>query len=275
MFKNYLKFTIRNFLKRKSYSLINVIGLAVGIASFILIALYIIDEISYDRYHKNADNTFRLVQVGDFGGVVENSSSAPFPVAPTLLADYPHYIKSITRVFNFQNPRTHVECGENDFNEKGLFYVDSTFFEIFDVEFVTGNPKKALNSINSAVITESIARKYFDAENPIGKSLKLEEGITIRVNGVIKDTPPRSHFKYNILVSLSTVKHVYGGHYPKSWVWNPCWTYILLKNGVAKDDLEIHFPEYIDKYFYDAEKDKNSLYLQALTDIHLNHGIIS
>ena len=143
MFKSYLKIAFRNLYKHKLYTLINIAGLAIGIASFILIWLYILDELSFDRYHKNAGNIYRLVNVYDFDGVGENSASCPFPVAWTLKNEYPGMIKNVTRVFNRQAPRTLIRNGENVFNERRFFFGDSTFFEIFDSEFISGNQDKA------------------------------------------------------------------------------------------------------------------------------------
>jgi len=166
MIRHYFRATLRNFTIRKTYSLINIFGLAIGIASFLIIYLFISDELSYDRYHKKAKNIYRLVNVYDFEGVGENSASAPFPVAFTLKDEYPDMIKNVTRLFNFQAPRSFVEYEEKKFNEKYFFYADSTFFDIFDYTFVKGNPETALDENGAVVITESIAKKYFGKEAP-------------------------------------------------------------------------------------------------------------
>ncbi|OQX80969.1 MAG: hypothetical protein B6D61_01255 [Bacteroidetes bacterium 4484_249] len=269
MIRNYIKVTFRNIAKRKTYSIINILGLSTGIASFLIIYLFISDEISYDRYHKNANNIYRLVNVYDFEGVGENSASSPFPVAFTLKNDYPDMIKNVVRLFNFQAPRSFVEYGEKKFNEKHFFFADSTFFSIFDYEFVKGNRETALNENGSVVITESIAKKYFGKENPIGKNIRFEQNTNLQVTGVIKDVPEQSHFTFNFIGSMSTLRTRYGGRLPQTWVWNPCWTYILLDDNVDPKSLEAKFPEFIQSYFYDAEKDNVTLYLQPLTEIHL------
>jgi len=268
MWWNYLKIALRNLEKHKLYTSINVAGLAIGMASFILIWLYIFDELSFDRYHKNAKNIYRLVNVYDFDGVGENSASCPFPVAWTLKHDYPGMIKNVTRVFNRQAPRTLIEHGDKVFNERRFFFADSTFFEIFDYEFIYGNPESAIDEINSVVITQSTANKYFNGENPIGKTLRFEKFVDLKITGVIKDVPHNSHFQFDFIASLSTVKKFYGGQLPNTWVWNPCWTYLLLEQGAAKR-LEEDFPAFVEKYFYDAEKENVSMYLQPLVDIHL------
>jgi len=244
-------------------------GLAIGITSFLLIFLYITDELSYDRYHSQADRIHRIVNVYDFGGVGENSASSPFPVAFTLKNDYPEMIENIVRIYNFQAPRSFVEYEENKFNERKFFFADSTFFNIFDYQFVSGNPLTALNEQFSVVITESAANRYFGKDDPMGKVIKFEKQLNLKVSGVIKDIPVQSHFQFDFMASLSSVRNVYGGHLPKTWVWNPCWTYVLLNEKTNPENLDAVFPDFIENYFYDAEKDNVSLYLQPLTDIHL------
>jgi len=269
MFKNYLKSSIRNLVKRKTYSLINVLGLSAGVASFLIIYLFITDELSYDRYHEKTDRIYRLVNVYDFEGVGENSASAPFPVAFTLKQEYPEMIENVVRVFNFQAPRSFVEYEEHKFNERNFFFVDSTFFNIFYYNFILGNPETALDEMNSVVMTESAAARYFGTEDPMGKSIRFETNLQLKVTGIIEDVPDQSHFRFDFLGSMSSLRKVFGGNLPKTWVWNPCWTYILLNKNVNPEQLETHFPEFIEKYFYDAEKDNISMYLQSLKDIHL------
>ena len=268
MFKNSLKIAIRNLVKRKFYSLINISGLAIGLASFIIIMLYIIDELSYDRYNKNAENIYRLVNVYDFNGVGENSASSPFPVAFTMKDEYPGMIKNVVRIFNFQAPRMLIEIGDKRYNERRFFFADSTFFNIFDHEFIHGDPKTVLNESYSVVLTESAAKKYFGDDDPMNKTIKFEKQFDLKITGVIKDVPAQSHFNFDFIASMSSVSRMFGGRLPQTWVWNPCWTYLLLEDGAAPV-LEKKFPDFINKYFNDAEKENISLYLQSLTDIHL------
>ncbi len=273
MLKNYLIFTLRNLLKHKTHAIINILGLAIGIACFLIIYLYITDELSYDRHHKNSKNIYRLVNVYDFDGVGENSASSPFPVAFTLMNDYPDMVKNTVRLFNFQAPRSFVQYEENKFNEKHFFFADSTFFDIFDYKFVSGNPETALDEMNAVVITESTSKRYFGEKNPIGQNIKFETNLILQVTGVIKDVPYQSHLTFDFIGSISSLRSVYGGKLPQTWVWNPCWTYLELNDKVDPVALESEFPDYIQKYFFDAEKDNISLYLQPLTDIHLKSDL--
>ena len=269
MIFNYFKIAFRNLVKHKFYAIINIAGLAIGIASFILIWLYILDELSYDKYHKQSDNIFRIVNVYDFEGVGENSASSPFPLAWTLKNEYPNIVKNVTRVFNRQAPTTLIEFEEKSYNERRFFFADSSFFQVFDYEFIQGNPKTCLDEINSVVITKSTAKKYFGDENPMGKTFRFEQKLDLKVTAVIEDVPHNSHFHFDMIASIATAKQIYGGQLPKTWVWNPCWTYIVVDRQNVKS-LEKLFPVFIQKYFYDAEKDNVSLYLQPLVDIHLN-----
>jgi putative ABC transport system permease protein len=266
---HFFRTAIRYLIKRRTYSLINVIGLAIGISSFILIMIYVMDELGYDRYHERSDDIYRIAQLYDFEGVGENSASLPFPVAFTLKNDFPGLVENICRLFNFQAPRSLVEYGEQKFNERRFFFADSTFFEIFKHKFIQGDPATALDEINAVVITKSMAMKYFGDEDPMGKILEFEEVAPLKVSGVIEDVPTQSHYIFDFIGSMSSVKAAYGGRLPQTWVWNPCWTYMLLAEGATPDMLEKEFPGFVEKYFYDAEKDNVTLYLQSLTSIHL------
>lgn len=174
MFVNFFVTLFRSFSKRKIYTLINLLGLAIGITSFILIMLYVTDELSYDRHYKNADRIERVCMIYDFGGVGENSASLPFPVAFTLKSEYPDMVREVVRIFNYQSDRFLVEYEEQKYSEGHGYFADSTFFKIFEQEFISGDPETALNEPNSVVITESTAKKYFKEQDPMGKILKLE-----------------------------------------------------------------------------------------------------
>jgi len=270
MLSGYLKILLRNFVKRKVYSVINIVGLAIGIASFIIIMLFVLDELSYDRHYANSNRIYRVCMIYDFGGVGENSASQPFPVAPALENDFGHMIETAVRVFNFQTKRNIVEYNDNRYTEKGFFFADSSFFDVFDHEFIMGDPETALNEPFSVVITRSVAQRYFGEENPLGKTMKFGRRVHLKVTGLIRDVPHQTHFHFDFIASMSTVKSLYRGQLPKTWIWNPCWTYIMLKPGIKPGQLEEQFPGFVKKYFYDAEKESITMYLQKLTRIHLH-----
>jgi putative ABC transport system permease protein len=272
MLHNYIKIALRNIFKHKGYSLINIIGLAVGLACCVLILLYVQDELSYDRYHEKADRIYRVIEEVRLEGVGEESSSMPFPTGETLPLEYPEVIEASIRFYNFQLPTMALEygtSGEKLFNEPRFFFVDPEVFQVFDFPLRDGDPETALAEPNTIVITESMAYKYFENENPLGKVLRLQGQVELRVTGVLHDIPLNSHFQFDFLASFPTLKRFYGGNLPRTWYWNPCWTYILLKEGASASDLQARFPGLVQKYFPDSIKDKVEIKLQPLTDIHL------
>jgi putative ABC transport system permease protein len=272
MFKNYFTIAYRNFTKESLYSFINVVGLATGIACSLLIFLYVSDELSYDRYHPQAERVYRVNEFFEAeDGSGERSSSIPFPMGEALMVDYPNMIKETVRFFDFQAPTLTVayEPAEKQFNERNFYFVDSTYYKVFDLQLIKGSPSSALNNPNSVILTETMAKKYFQDEEPVGKMLRVQGQADLLVTGVMKDMPSNSHFKADFLASFSTLRNFFGGQLPNNWYWNPCWTYVLLDDHISPADLEAKFPEFVQKHLPAFVKDDVYLKLQALTDIHL------
>ena len=272
MIKNYLKIALRNLMRNKFYSIINVFGLAIGIACFTLIVLFVRDELSYDSFHSKKDRIYRVCEELDVEeGQGENSSSQPFPVAQALMNDYPQLIEQTVRFFNFQEPSHTLQYKDTKINERKTFFADSSLFKVFDFPLVKGNPEKALSEINSIVLSQETARKYFGDEDPMGKILKFDGKIELMVSGIFEKLPSQSHIHFECLISFATLKKLLGQNINnKNWVWNPCWTYLLLKPGITPGELEKQFPDFIKKYFPDFIIPQARLYLQKLTDIHLS-----
>ena len=271
MVKNYLKIALRSFKQQKVYSTINILGLSIGITCSLLIYLYIQDELSYDSMHSKSDRTYRVSERFQSEGVGEHSASNPFGLGPAMVLEYPHLIEHSVRLFNFQAPSLSLsnESNQQEFNEGRLFLVDSTFFEVFDFELVVGNKETALDGPNSLLITESMASKYFGEENPLGKELKFQGTHTLLVKGILKDAPLNSHFQFDGLISFSTVKSILPASWLTRFYWNPCWTYLTLKDNHLKPDLEDQLPNFVQKYFPERKRDHVTLGLQPLRDIHL------
>jgi len=273
MLKNYFTIAWRNFSKQQFYSLINVLGLAVGLASVALIYLYIKHEQSYDRFNSKAE---RIYRVNEFfkgeNGTGERSSSIPFPMADALKIDYENLVEEAVRLYNFQSPILTVSYEPKDktFNERSFFFADSTFSRVFDLSMMAGDANTALNLTNSVILSESTAHKYFGSEPALGKLLLFQNQVDLVVTGVYKDFPDNAHFHPDFLASFSTLKSFYGGDYPGSWHWNPCWTYLLLKPGVDPQRIDARLPEFIKNHIQESFRDEVSLRLQALTDIHLH-----
>jgi len=271
MFKNILTVVLKRVLRFDTYALINIIGLAIGLASFIMITLYVFDEYSYDRYHTKADRIYRVTSVLDFNGVGEKSSSQPFPMAQALLENYPEYIESYVRFFNLQKNQFIIANKQKVFTETRFFYCDSNVFDVFDFKILKGNKDKVLINPFSIVITESMAKKYFEDTDPIGQTLLIDNYYKFEVTGVVKDVVQQSHFQFDFLASFSSLAFVVKNEKMlQSWVWNPCWTYLLLKKPESAAALEPKLGDFVSKYLMFEERQNYHLYLQALTDIHLN-----
>jgi len=276
-----LKFNIliafRNITRNLKYTIINIGGLAIGLICFIFIALFISDELKYDQFHEKSDRIYRVNRFYNSNDVQEDAATCSFPSGPTLQFDYPDMVEEVVRFFNGFARQRFIEYRRTEedvirFNETGFYLVDSTVFKVFSFNFLHGNPETALNRPNTVVISESTAQKYFGDEPALGKLLRMEETerLDFEVTGVIEDLPSQSHFKMDMLGSLSTMRQFFGnGQLPQTWVWNPCWTYVLLSEGTTQDDLEAIFPDFYLNHYPDLSEQDVTLYLQPLTDIHL------
>ncbi|WP_436517640.1 ABC transporter permease [Ekhidna sp. To15] len=271
MFKNYFKVTYRNFIKQKVYSALNVSGLAIGLACSILIFIYINDELSYDKFHSKSDRIYRVLEKFESEGVGEHSASLPFPTGPAFKNDFSRQVESSVRFFNFQSPSLALanKAADKGFNESNIFFADSTFFDVFDFELLSGNKETALDDPNSILITRSMAKKYFTDEDPMGKTLEFQGNQNLMVTGVLEDAPKNAHFAFDFIVSFSSLKSSFGGGYPTTWYWNPCWTYIVLEENTKPEEFTAQFPDFVQKYFPDFIKDDIELQLQPIEDIHL------
>lgn len=271
MIKNYLLTAVRNIYKQKLYSFINVIGLSVGITCTILILLYINDELSYDKHHSKSDRIYRVIEHIQ---PVEKSASLPFPVAEALKTDYSNYIEEYVRFFNLQASSLSIEYAPDNeakvqFNESRVFFADSTLLKVFDFQLKIGNPEQALNKPMLVLITESTAIKYFGNEDAIGKVLSFEGKHDITVSGILEDTPQNSHFKFDFIISFSSLNTIIETGIPTQWYWNPCWTYILFKENTNPETLQKLLPEFVSKNYPQPRAGNTSLYIQPLEDIHL------
>ena len=238
MFKNYLKIAFRNLIRFRVYSLINVLGLAIGIAACILILLFVRDELSYDKFNEKADRIYRVHTIGKLLGNELNMAVSPAPLGETMVTDFPEVINSARLVYN---ANMLIRYKDNVFNETRFFWADSSIFDIFTMPFVEGNPKTALNEPHVIVLTEKLAKKYFGNEDPMGKIMNMEDGTPYTVKGVIKNCPTNSHFHYDMFASLSSWG---GGEQNKYWVSNNFYTYILLKKGASASDLQKKLPAF-------------------------------
>ena len=275
MFKHNLKIALRNILKYWNYSIINIGGLAIGLASFIFIVLYMDDELKYDKYHENADRIYRVNRLYNSNDVDEDAATTSFPCGPTIVLDYPGIVEKQVRFFNQLRTQWFFDYQKSEdeiirFNEPRFILADSTVLDVFTFPFVEGDPKTALDRPNTIVVTESTAKRYFGDESAMGKVLRVEEGINFEITGIMKDFPSQSHFKIDILGSLNTFRQFMpNGQFPQTWIWNPCWTYVLLHDGINPDLLDEKFPKFYENHYNDLQDADVTLYLQSLKDIHL------
>lgn len=279
MFRSYLTVALRNIVKHKGYTLINVLGLAIGMACCTLILLYVQDELSFDRYHDRADRIYRVVNETVVGDNHTFSAQTAPPWGPALVKDYPEVVNMVR--FKTPNSRWLIKHEEKEFWERGFFFADSTIFDVFSYSFVQGNPKTALNGPNSVVINVSTAKRYFGDEDPMGKVFNAEDFLMLTVTGIVEDMPINSHFHYDFLVSFSSLgpgpgANMYGNLYSPSFgqmgANTIIYTYILLAEGASAADLEAKLPSFIDGYLGDRLRQREIQFiptLQPLTDIHL------
>ncbi|MDH5744387.1 MAG: ABC transporter permease, partial [Candidatus Aminicenantes bacterium] len=244
MFRNYLMVALRNIRKHKGYSLINVIGLAVGIASCLLILLFVQSELSYDRFHEKPERIYRVGFKFHVGTNQFDAALGPCPLAGALLRDFPE-VERAARIFARQSRGgdVFVRYGENRFKEKRFFWADPDLFDILTIRFIKGDPEDALAQPNSVILSNEAAEKYFGREDPMGKMLELEDGSLYMVKGVTEKWPETSHFHFDFLASFSSL--------PKSrdpdFYDTAVFTYILLRENASIEQLEAKLPEFSGK----------------------------
>ncbi|MFT3705381.1 MAG: ABC transporter permease [Agriterribacter sp.] len=267
MLKNYFKIAWRNLMKNKVFSLINVLGLTIGITVCMMIFLFIMNEFSFDRFHKNGDRIYEVMRIYD-----STKPSVPWlsgPYAPALLNDFPNEIKRAVRVM----PSNYlVTYGAKAFNEKKVYRADPDFFQLFSFPLVKGNPATALQDPNSIVISETAAKKYFGNEDPIGKVLELDKKDQLKVTGVVKDVPSNSHLDFDMVRSIADLNNA---EFFKKWINNNNFTYVLLDEHADKAKLQQRFPEFMNKYMGNDMTKYGmhfSISLTPLRDIYLQES---
>jgi len=273
MYKNYFKVAYRNLLKKKAYSFINISGLGLGIACCILIFMYVTDELSYDNYH---DKGNRIYRVAHTEAAKDGTTPYPFwiwgnaPVGPALKNDFPE----IDKVVQFSG-RSDLLLSYEDktFQEDGVFFMDSTAFDIFSWKLLKGNPKTVLAAPFSIVLTESTARKYFGNEDPIGKTLKGSESAgrsnagDYTVTGVMEDVPANSHFRFNALLSLNTFR-ISRPEIFKEWGYVDFYTYFLVNEHFDEAAFRKKIPAFVKSHIGNPEW-RYTIAIEPLKDVYL------
>lgn len=276
MYKSYFKIGWRNLLKNKGLFTINISGLSIGIATCLIIMMFVMDELSFDRYNEKADQIVRVVLKGKMNGEIIKEAVTPAPVASTFKNELPEVLDA-TRLRTFGSPK--ITYKNTTYRNSKVALVDPNFFEVFTLPLLKGNPKTALAEPYTLVITKDEALKYFGNEDPINKLLDFNEtGKQYKVTGIIDNVPASSHFHFDLFASMEGLAHAKGN----SWMESNYFSYLLLSEGTDLKEFETKLPAIIKKYMgpqveqigmtFEKFKENGNeigLFIQPLTDIHL------
>ena len=284
MFRSYIRVALRNLWRNRGYAAINILGLALGLATSIFIFLYVFNELSYDRFHEKSDRIYKVWVSGMMPTGEMHDAVTAGPMAAALLADYPE-VEQVVRIK--QEGGWLVRSVDRKFNEpdRDFMFADSTFFDVFSFKLLKGDPKRCLAEPRSIVLSEEYARKYFGTEDPVGKTLKIEQDTNVSViTGVMQDFPENSHFHCKMLGSMSTLPENRDG---LSWVNQNFHTYIVLREGTDPEALEARLYDMVVKYVgpivqqamgidleqFEAAGNSYGYKLMALKDLHLHSDL--
>jgi len=269
MFMNYIKIVFRNIKNHKGYSFINIMGLALGIASCILILSYVGYELSFDKHHQNAHRIYRVVARGDISGDANNNAKIGAALAPFLMTDYPEIestVRFATEIFNM------FRYEDKKFYESTFFYADASVFNVFSYSLVKGDDRTALEAPNTVVLTQETALKYFGNEDPMGKIIRFNDEVDLTVTGIMKNPPANTHLPFDLLLSFGTFQE-YSSYVANSKTIPSCYTYILLKEGTDVGDFETKCVDSFNRHIGDYNRSRGggqSCSIQPLTSIHLH-----
>ena len=283
MILNILKVAIRNLIRQLGYTTINILGLAIGLASSILILLYVVNELTYDTFHSKSENIYRIGVRGQMMGNELNQAVTAAPMMEAMLNDYPA-VENACRIAEYGGWL--VRTGDRKFNEteEDFIFADSSFFEVFDFKLLKGNPETALRSPRTLVMTEKYARKYFGDEDPIGQTVSVEEDTIIyTVTGVLEDVPVNSHFHFEMVGAMCSI----GQSRSTNWLNHNYYTYILLNPETDLSQFEPSMDSMIYKYVgplleqfigvtveqFEEAGNSFGYFLQPLPDIHLHSDL--
>ena len=261
MFKNYLKIAFRNIQRHKGYSFINIFGLAIGLTCCLLILLWVQDELSYDKFHQNAENIYRIEQEQNYSGRLYHVNVTPYPCAPVWKDEIPEIIDA-TRYANCGGRS--LRYGEKSFVENKVQAVDPAFFTMFDYPLLKGDRHNVMNEKYSIVIDEKTANKYFGSEDPVGKTMIYDSQYNLTVCGILKKAPTNSILTPEILIHLELTKEL--GTYVDSWGSNNIRSFVLLQDNANITDVNNKITIVVNNH---KEENTNTFMVNPLTRIHL------
>jgi putative ABC transport system permease protein len=276
MLKNYFKIAWRSLLRNKAYSIINITGLAVGIACCVIISLYVKDELSYDRYHKNADHIYRVIHAYQAVQAGEKTPPPPgpgefqvwgnAPVGPALSADFPE----IKHLVQFTSPGSWLfQYKEKRFQEENIIFMDTAAFDVFSWRMLAGNPKTALTAPGSIVLTKSMAERYFGNANPLGQVLKAEGNQTFTVTGVMEDVPSNSQFTFDGLLSMNYFRQIRPEIFPE-WGYIDFYTYFVLDGHSNIKTLEARAADFVKRRYPESNGGKYTIAFEPMASAYLH-----
>ena len=280
MIKNYIKIAWRNLLKNKGFTFINIIGLSLGIGCFIIISMFVVDEVSYDRFHEKADRIYRIHSDISFGGTDLNMAVSQDPMGETLKKDYPE-VEDYARIYASSGSKL-IKNGDEYINEGAVAHADSTLFDVFTLPVLHGNAKTALTKPNTVVITKTAAERYFgSADRALGETIETDDNTRTlyEVTAVIEDLPTNSHFQFEFFFSMENVNYTWN-----NWGSHNFHTYVVLREGTDYKAFNDNFITIINNYFlpqirqfvdieslesFEQQGNRLKYSLFPLTDIHL------
>lgn len=280
MIKNYLTIAWRNLLRHKAFSIINILGLAIGMAACFLVMQYVRFELSYDRFHENNQRIYRVLIDYDLPSESVLTAANHPGTGPAMKSDFPE-VEDYARIVHqsvFLGKRatlSYVDSlgDEKTFNEEDVYSADPQFMQMFSFPFIYGDPQTALDEASAVVISESVSQKTFGSENPLGKTLVLDGHRNLKVTGVFKDVPENSHIKFDILVSYFLSQGWEGQwNHNWDWTWPEFYTYVRLAPQTNVTNFEAKLQGFVTRYLGDImarQNNRQAFVLQPLTDIHL------
>ncbi len=276
MFRNYLITALRNLSRQKVYAFINISGLAIGLATCMVIMLYIVYELSYERFFEKHENVYRVAVKATITGDLLNVAVSSNPMGETMLKEFPE-LESFTRILP-NNQAVFFTIGDKSFYNEGVYYVDSTFFDVFPYAMVSGNPEKVLSAPYSIVLSRSLATKYFGDRDPVGSTIRMNDRSNLTITGIMEDPPLNSHLSFNCLVSYSTLLKDMNIEHFDDWGSLSIYTYIRLADNASPGALDEKFDDMVYRNLDDLAESENikfDLYLQPLADIHLHSNLMA
>lgn len=269
MLKNYFKITFRNLVKNKVSTIINLLGLSLGISSCLVVFLIISYELDFDSFHSKKDRIYRVIREEITGSDIDASPSVPFPLHEALLNDFPE-LESVTQVFNPEEYQlTH---GSDRWNEEDIIFADSSFFKVFDFELVSGNKDEVLKNPGSLVISESVAAAHFGNDSPIGKTVRMQDSVEFEITGVFKKLPGNSHLPFNVIAPVQSFNAGFiGGFQYDNWSTTMgFYNYIVLPETESQASFDDKLKSLPAKYLSEKAAKETRFYLQPLREIHLD-----